>query len=256
MSEQQAEAVDRDCVVVTGASRGIGAAISLALAWQGHRVACLSRSGGLPACPDAAPDVAARWTPLSADVTDPAALAAAFGQLAAGGWRIKGLVNNAGIHLDAPSAEMPLEHWRQVMDTNATSVVVACQLAYPHLAAAGGGMIVNIGSFFDKLGVKRNLAYCASKAAVGAITRCLAVEWATKGIRVVDVAPGYIVTDLNAESMAAGGPLRAYLEKRIPGREPGTAADVGALVASLFSPAGRFLSGETIYVDGGQGVAH
>jgi NAD(P)-dependent dehydrogenase (short-subunit alcohol dehydrogenase family) len=142
------------------------------------------------------------------------------------------------------------------MDTNATSVLGACQAAYPHLVAAGGGTIVNIGSFFDKLGVKRNLAYCASKAAVGAMTRCLAVEWAGKGIRVIDVAPGYIVTDLNADAMAAGGPLRAYLDKRIPGREPGTAADVAALVATLFTAAGGFLTGETIYVDGGQGISH
>jgi NAD(P)-dependent dehydrogenase (short-subunit alcohol dehydrogenase family) len=127
---------------------------------------------------------------------------------------------------------------------------------FPHLVAAGGGIIVNIGSFFDKLGVKRNLAYCASKAAVGAITRCLAVEWASKGIRVIDVAPGYIQTDLNASSMTPGGPLRTYLDKRIPGREPGTAADVGALVAFLFSPASGFLTGETIYMDGGQSIAH
>ena len=141
------------------------------------------------------------------------------------------------------------------MDTNATSVVTACQAAYSHLVAAGGGLIVNIGSFFDKLGVKRNLAYCASKAAVGAITRCLAVEWGSKGIRVIDVAPGYIQTDLNADSMTSG-PLRAYLDKRIPGGSPGTAAEVGALVAALFTPAGGFLSGETIYIDGGQGIAH
>ncbi|WP_457102236.1 SDR family NAD(P)-dependent oxidoreductase, partial [Microbacterium sp. P5_E9] len=159
-------------------------------------------------------------------------------------------------HIDAPSAEMSLQQWQQVMDSNATSVVTACQAAYPHLVAGGGGMIVNIGSFFDKLGVKRNLAYCASKAAVGAITRVLAVEWAGKGIRVMDVAPGYILTDLNADAMASGGPLRAYLDKRIPGREPGTAADVGALVASLFTPAGGFLTGETIYIDGGQSIAH
>ncbi|HSV83053.1 MAG TPA: SDR family oxidoreductase [Ramlibacter sp.] len=247
---------ERECIVVTGASRGIGAAIALALAQQGHHVACLSRSGALPAVPDASADTRARWVGAKADVTDPATLTAAMRQLADEGWRIKGLVNNAGVHLDGLSAEISLEHWHQVMDANATSVVTACQAAYPHLVAAGGGMIVNIGSFFDKLGVKRNLAYCASKAAVGAITRCLAVEWASKGIRVVDVAPGYIVTDLNADSMAPGGPLRAYLDKRIPGREPGTAADVGALVASLFTPAGAFLTGETIYIDGGQGIAH
>jgi NAD(P)-dependent dehydrogenase (short-subunit alcohol dehydrogenase family) len=247
---------ERDCIVVTGASRGIGAAIALGLAQQGHPVACLSRSGALPACPGAPAEVASRWIALKADVTEPATLAAALRKLAHEGWRIKGLVNNAGVHLDGPSADISLEHWREVMDTNATSVVSACQAAYPHLVAAGGGMIVNIGSFFDKLGVKRNLAYCASKAAVGAITRCLAVEWASQGIRVVDVAPGYIVTDLNADVMAVGSPLRAYLDKRIPGREPGTAADVGALVATLFTPAGGFLTGETIYIDGGQGIAH
>jgi NAD(P)-dependent dehydrogenase (short-subunit alcohol dehydrogenase family) len=244
----------RDCIVVTGASRGIGAAIAFALAEQGHHVACLSRSGSAPACPGVKTD-AARWTTWQADVTRPDALQEVFGRLAAEGWRITGLVNNAGVHLDAPSAELPLAQWHEVMDTNATSVVTACQAAYPHLVAAGGGLIVNIGSFFDKLGVKRNLAYCASKAAVGAITRCLAVEWGGKGVRVIDVAPGYIQTDLNADSMTSG-PLRAYLEKRIPGGRPGTAADVGALVAALFSPTGGFLSGETIYIDGAQGVAH
>lgn len=244
------------CIVVTGASRGIGAAIAFALTQQGRYVACLSRSGVLPAIPDASTDEVARWVGISADVTDPKALAAAMLQLNDRGWRIEGLVNNAGIHLDAPSAQVPLEDWQRVMDINATSVVSACQSVYPYLVAAGGGTIVNIGSFFDKLGVKRNLAYCASKAAVGAITRVLAVEWASQGIRVMNVAPGYIVTDLNADAMAAGGALRAYLDKRIPGHEPGKAADVGALVAALFTPAGAFLTGETIYLDGGQGIAH
>lgn len=246
----------RDCIVVTGASRGIGAAIAAALAEQGREVICLSRSGTLPACAGTSAEAAGRWTGMKADVTNPQSMVAVFRQLAEEGWQVKGVVNNAGMHLDGPSAEVSLEHWNQVMDTNTTSVVTACQAVYPHLVKAGGGVIVNIGSFFDKLGVKRNLAYCASKAAVGAITRVLAVEWANKGIRVMNVAPGYIVTDLNAEAMAPGGPLRAYLDKRIPGKEPGTAADVGALVAALFTPAGAFLSGETIYVDGAQGIAH
>jgi len=248
--------MSRECIVVTGASRGIGAAIALALAQIGRHVACVSRSGGLPADEGVQAEIASRWIGLTGDVTQPETIAAAFKQLNEQGWIIKGLVNNAGVHLDAPSAAMPLEQWRQVMDTNATSVVSACQAAFPYLVEAGGGTIVNIGSFFDKLGVKRNLAYCASKAAVGAITRVLAVEWASKGIKVIDVAPGYIITDLNADEMAPGGPLRVYLDKRIPGREPGTAGDVGALVASMFTPAGSFLSGETIYVDGGQSIAH
>lgn len=248
--------MSRDCIVVTGASRGIGAAIAHALAVQGRTVACLSRSGSLPAVAGVASEVVARWLPWRADVTDPQGLREVFDRIAADGRRIIGLVNNAGFHVDAPSAKLALEQWHEVMDTNATSVVSTCQAAYPHLVAAGGGVIINIGSFFDKLGVKRNLAYCASKAAVGAITRVLAVEWAGKGIRVIDVAPGYIQTDLNADAMDPSGPLRAYLDKRIPGREPGKAADVGALVASLFTPAGAFLTGETIYIDGGQGIAH
>jgi len=228
----------------------------LALAQQGFHVACVSRSGQLPAPGDAATDIEKRWIALTGDVTHPGTVAAALRQLTERGWGIMGLVNNAGIHVDAAAADLTLAHWHQVMDTNATAVVTTCQAVYPYLVAAGGGTIVNIGSFFDKLGVKRNLAYCASKAAVGAITRVLAVEWASKGIRVIDVAPGYIVTDLNADAMAPGGHLRSYLDRRIPGREPGHAADVGALVAALFTPAGRFLTGETIYVDGGQGIAH
>jgi NAD(P)-dependent dehydrogenase (short-subunit alcohol dehydrogenase family) len=142
------------------------------------------------------------------------------------------------------------------MQTNATSVFMACQQVYPHLKRSGGGLIVNIGSFFDKLGVKRNLAYCASKAAVGAMTRCLAVEWAADGIRAVNVAPGYILTDLNRESMAVGSPLRSYLDKRIPAGRPGTVSDVAELVTALYVHGFPFLSGETIYLDGAQGIAH
>lgn len=248
--------MNRDCIVVTGASKGIGAAIAVALAKQGRNVICVSRSAARPSASDLTEETTQHLHVAKADVTSPKMMSELFQVLADSGWRITGLVNNAGMHIDAASAEVSLEQWTQIMDTNATSVVTACQTAYPHLVKAGGGVIVNIGSFFDKLGVKRNLAYCASKAAVGAITRVLAVEWASKGIRTINVAPGYIVTDLNGDAMAPGGPLRAYLDKRIPGKEPGTAADVGALVASLFSPAGAFLNGETIYVDGGQGIVH
>jgi len=225
-------------IAVTGASRGIGAAIAAELVRRGFTVGSLTRKA-----------VGVEGTlPVACDVNDEESLKKAFKTLADKAGRIDGLVNNAGVHLDGRSHELETSVYDQVMDTNARAVFVACREAYPYLERAGG-TIINIGSFFDKLGVKRNLAYCASKAAVGAITRCLAVEWAAKGIRVLDVAPGYIETELNAEAMK--GPLRAFLESRIPGKRPGTAAEVARLVASLFSEDNAFLTGETIYLDGG-----
>lgn len=230
-------------IAVTGASRGIGAAIAAELVRRGFTVGSLTRKAvGIDGT-----------LPVACDVNDEASLKKAFKTLAHTAGRIDGLVNNAGIHLDGRSHELATGVYDQVMDTNARAVFVACREVYPYLAPAGG-TIVNIGSFFDKLGVKRNLAYCASKAAVGAITRCLAVEWAAKGIRVLDVAPGYVETELNAAAMQ--GPLRAFLESRIPGKRPGTAADVARLVASLFVEDNAYLTGETIYLDGGQGMAH
>ncbi|HEY9532830.1 MAG TPA: SDR family oxidoreductase [Burkholderiales bacterium] len=230
-------------IAVTGASRGIGAAIAAELLRRGFVVGSLTRKG-----------IGIEGTlPVVCDVEDEPSLRGAFRTLAEKAGRIDGLVNNAGIHLDGKSAELQTRTFDHVMDTNARAVFVACREVYPHLEK-NGGTIVNIGSFFDKLGVKRNLAYCASKAAVGAITRCLAVEWAAKKIRVLNVAPGYIETELNAQAMK--GPLRPFLESRVPAGGPGSTADVAALVAALFSESIPFLTGETIYLDGGQGMAH
>ena len=99
-------------------------------------------------------------------------------------------------------------------------------------------MIVNIGSFFDKLGVPGNLAYCSSKAAVGAMTRCLAVEWASVGIRLVNIAPGYIETDLSTAFLA----------------DPGTSKEVATVVGMVIETGGALMTGETVYLDGGQAI--
>ena len=242
-------------IAVTGASRGIGATIAVELARRGFTVGCFTRKGMVPGTEGLSRKVAERLVGCRCDVTDETSVRRALAELTARSGAINGLVNNAGIHLAAPSHEMTTETYEKVMAVNATAVFAACREAFPHLAKAGGGIIVNIGSFFDKLGVKRNLAYCASKAAVGAMTRCLAVEWGAKGIRVVDVAPGYIETDLNRDALTKG-PLRDFLATRIPGGRHGTASEVARLVAAIFSEDIPFLTGETIYLDGGQGMAH
>ena len=240
-------------IAVTGASRGIGAAIALELARRGYMVACLTRKGMGPESSESA-QYARQWVNVACDVTDEVSVRTAFATVVASAGALHGLVNNAGIHREAPSHDLATPVYAQVMATNATAVFVACREAYPHLAK-NGGIIVNIGSMFDKLGVKRNVAYCASKAAVGAITRCLAVEWASKGIRVIDVAPGYIVTDLNRAAITTG-PLAEYLKKRIPTGSTGTTADVAKLVAAIVGEDMPFLTGETIYIDGAQGIAN
>lgn len=233
-------------VAVTGGNRGIGLAIVQDLLARGIATGCLSRSGLGPAGAIA----------LRCDVTQDGDLRAALASLAAKAGGLRGIVNNAGIHTEGRSATLATAEFERVMATNAGAVFTACREAYPHLVAAGGGIIVNIGSFFERLGVKRNLAYCASKAAVGAITRCLAVEWATDNIQVVNVAPGYVETDLNRDSMAKGSALREYLERRIPGRCPGTPDAVARLVGQLIAEPNPFLTGETITLDGGQSIAH
>lgn len=247
--------IKQGTVIVTGGSRGIGAAISVELARAGMHVACLSRSGDLPDLDRLDAEARCRLTALRCDITDRGSVEKAFSAVpAAFGTPIVGLVNNAGIHLQGASATFPLGDFERVMTTNATSVLLASQAAYPYLCDSGSSHIVNIGSFYDKLGVKGNVAYCASKAAVAAISRCLAVEWARNGIRVLNIAPGYIETDLNREELS-GEALKTFLKKRIPAGGPGQAAEIGKLVSMLFQLPGRFLTGETLYVDGGQGMA-
>lgn len=229
-------------IIVTGASKGIGAAIAAELDRRGYAVVALSRSGET-AC----------GTGMACDMTDEAAVRDAFASIAERG-RIAGLVNNAGLHLASPSAALPSDEYRKVMALNADAVMIACREVHPHLATAGG-KIVNIGSFFDKLGVPGNLAYCASKAAVAAMTRCLAVEWAGDGIQVMNIAPGYIETDLNRDFLARDS-VQAWLKKRVPVGRAGQPEEVARLAGALFSEDIPFLTGETIYLDGGQGMNH
>src|SRR5258708_13466416 len=155
--------MSQKCIVVTGASRGIGAAIAASLAERGHIVMCLSRSGTYPEIDGLGEQTRSRFLTGICDVTDSTSVRNAIAKSAEQGLAIVGLVNNAGVHLEGKSEEFSLADWQRVIDTNATSVLIACQAVFPYLVTAGGGLIVNIGSFFENLGVKRNLPSSPSK---------------------------------------------------------------------------------------------
>lgn len=235
MSKQQ--------IIVTGGSKGIGAAISAELHARGFDVVCLSRSGE-----------AAVGQAMACDVTNEASVREVFAAIAEQG-PVVGLVNNAGVHIPGSIATLSTDDFNKTIALNTTAVMVAAREVYPHLATNHGGTIVNIGSFFDKMGVPDNLSYCASKAAVAAMTRCMAVEWAQDNIRVMNVAPGYIETDLNRDYLAREK-VRHWMKSRIPVGGPGQAQDVAKLVAAIFSEQIGFMTGETIYIDGAQGMNH
>jgi NAD(P)-dependent dehydrogenase (short-subunit alcohol dehydrogenase family) len=236
-------------VLVTGASRGIGAAIAVELAARGTVVGCVSRSGDVPA---GAADHGDRLLPYACDVTDHARVREVVEEFAGATNGLAGLVNNAGGHADCAAADVTPEAFTAMFEANCVSALVFAQAARPHLARSGG-VIVGMGSFFDKSGAQGSLAYAASKAALASVNRTLAVEWGHDGISTFTIAPGYIHTDLNAEWLA-DPETRAKVERRIPLRRIGEAGEVGRLVAALITEHVGFLTGTTIYLDGGQGV--
>jgi NAD(P)-dependent dehydrogenase (short-subunit alcohol dehydrogenase family) len=232
-------------VIVTGASRGIGAAIALALRERDFTVAVVSRSGATPAEAVSTDGM----VPYRCDVTDGVAVDSVVTDFGKRVGAIAGLVNNAGAHSEAAAADVSAADLMAMFEVNCVGALRFAQAARPH----SRGVIVGIGSFFDKLGARGSLAYSACKAALASIDRTLAVEWARDGVSVLTVAPGYILTDLNADWL--GDPeARRKVERRIPVGRVGEPAEVGRLVASLIAADVPFLTGATIYVDGGQAI--
>ncbi|HEX3246678.1 MAG TPA: SDR family oxidoreductase [Chloroflexota bacterium] len=234
-------------IIVTGASSGIGAATARALAERNYVIGCLSRRGTIPKAANG------QLHGYECDVTDQQQVRETVQAFGAQVERIVGLVNCAGIHEETPSLQLSLDSLRKLLEVNFISAFAVAQQVYP-LMKDHGGLIVNIGSFYDHLGVRSNLAYAASKAAVASMTRTLAIEWARDNIQLINVAPGYILTDLNREWFSDSKNYEAVI-RRIPARQLGQPEDVGRLITSLFESRSPFLTGTTIYMDGGQGIS-
>ena len=239
--------------LVTGASRGIGAAIAVALARAGADVAVNSRN------PEALEKVAAeigelgrRAVVLPADVTDVAAVRAMADAAVDGLGHLDVVVNNAGgTAFMVPFTQLRFAGWEKVMRLNVESVVHVLQAVAPHLLERGAGSVVNVASVAG-LGATPALSpYGASKAALISLTRSLAIEWATRGVRVNALCPGWTATDLN-RNLWEDEQASAGLTATIPMGRWGRAEEMAGPAVFLASDASSFMTGQVLVVDGGQ----
>jgi 3-oxoacyl-[acyl-carrier protein] reductase len=234
------------CAVVTGGSRGIGAAIASALAADGWPVAINYRSGAEGAAAGVAAIEAAggRAVALQGDVADPAVperlLAAAREQLGP----IGVLVNNAGLRADGLALTLSDEDWQRVLDTNLASTYRLTRAVLREMIRARFGRVINIASVIGPRANAGQANYAASKAAVIAFTKTAAVEVAKRGVTINAVAPGLIDTDMTAA-------IPPTLAERIPAQRAGRPEEVAAAVAFLASDAASYITATTLYVDGG-----
>jgi NAD(P)-dependent dehydrogenase (short-subunit alcohol dehydrogenase family) len=243
--------LDGRVAVVTGASRGIGRAIALALAGAGADVALAGRDvARLDAVAGEIRDGGRRALAVPADVTDRGQVDALVARTVDELGGLDVVVNNSGVVSSLPLLEMSDEEWDRVLDTNLRGVFLVTRAAGRHLVQQGSGKVVNIASNFAFKGVAGHAAYCASKAGVVAFTRAMAVEWARFGVQVNALAPGYVETDLNAD-VRADPDAAARIVRSVPARRMGHADEFGPWVVLLASSASDYMTGETVTIDGG-----
>jgi gluconate 5-dehydrogenase len=238
--------------LITGSVRGIGYALAEGLAGQGAAVIVNSRQ-------QAAVDVAVASLQAKAcaasgmafDVTDEAAVIAAFAEFDRQGIEIDILINNAGIQFRKPMVDLELKDWQRVIDTNLTSAFIVGRQAAKRMIARGrGGKIINIGSLTSEAGRASVAPYTAAKGGIKMLSRAMAAEWAQFDIQANSIGPGYILTEMNT-ALIENAEFDAWVKSSNPAQRWGKAEELVGTAVYLASAASSYVNGQIIYVDGG-----
>ena len=244
--------LDGQVAVFTGASGGIGSAGALALAEAGADIALIGRNRvKLDAAAEAVMAAGRRALVVEAEVTDEAAVDAAATEIAASLGPVDILFNNAGITSPKRLADLPLAEWQRIIEVNLTGAYLCSRAFAPAMQARKRGRIINMGSILSGRGMATRTAYAASKAGLANLGAALCFELGPYGITVNTIGATVIVTDLNRELVRTQPELYGEVVRRTALGRLGETADVTGVLVFLASPAAGFITGQTIYVDGG-----
>jgi NAD(P)-dependent dehydrogenase (short-subunit alcohol dehydrogenase family) len=237
--------------LITGASRGLGKAIALALAEVGVRLALTARDQALlEQTAEAARALGVETLIHRTDVTQETEIAELKRAVVAKFGAIQILVNNAGMNIRKPATDFTLAEWRQVLDTNLTSAFLMCREFVPLMKGQGYGRILNLTSIMSHIALPGRTAYCASKAGLLGFTRALALELAPENITVNGISPGPFATEINTPVLQ-NPELNQQFVSRIPLGRWGEVNEVGKLAVYLCSEDAGFITGTDLLIDGG-----
>lgn len=237
--------------LVTGASKGLGRAMAIGLAKAGAGIALCARDAkGLSESREKVAEHGVRAEVFTMDVLRRESVREAVESVVASFGKIDILVNNAGVNVRKPTLDLSGEEWDRVLDTNLKGYFLVAQAVGRHMVARRSGKVINISSIFGAVGMNNQLAYASSKGGVVQMTKVMAIEWARDNVQVNAIGPTYFETPLVAA--LRGDPERfRFINERTPMGRWGQPEELEGTVVFLASRASDFITGQTIYVDGG-----